>query len=410
MRRVFAPLAASLLFLLCAGAARAQGALLVVDAAGGAGSAFTSIGAAVDVAADGDVLLVRTGSYAPFILNGKTLIIMAAPGAEVSVTNSVGTGSQPAITVWNIDPNQAVVLEGLSIDGIEGPGTDGSPGLSVSDCGGQVWVQDCEIVGGSDGFWPQSGALVADCDQVMFVNCTVTGSSLLSDLFQPVSAGLRTIDSRVFAWDCEFTGGFGGPGAQVDGREFFAEDSVLTGGQGQGIFLFTFCDLAVDGGPGLKLLQQGEATLVNSHTIGGAGDPDSPDCSDPGPPVDSFFGTVTQLPGPTMDFSATSPVADGLDARLDVASQPGDVPVVLMALSLGPAAFYPKYKGALVSGNAVLFVLSPLPASGEASVAFGFGDSLPPGTGSTIFLQGAVLKAGGGALLGDAAVLTTFDD
>jgi len=408
MRPAIAPFAASLLFLLCAGVARAQGALLVVDAAGGPGSDFTTIVDALAAASDGDTLLVRSGDYLPFIIQDRTIIIAAAPGASVNVQSSLGSGAPAGIIVRSIGASQAVVLEGLTLNGIEGFGTQGSAGLSVEASQGQVWVQDCQIVGGSGSLFPNPAIAVASCDQVLFAHCTATGTSELTDVLQPVAPGVHSISSRVFAWDCHFTGGLGGAGVLVDGREFFAEDSVLTGGQGLG-FPFSPCDVSVDGGPGLALVQKAKATLVGTQTVGGAGDPAAPGCSNPGPSVANFFGTLVQLPGPTMDFSVTSPVADGQDAQIDFAAQPGDVPVLLMGLHLGPATVFPKFSGALVFGNSVLFVLSPLPASGAATVSFGFGDALPPGTGSTIFLQGAVLKATGGALLGDAAVLNTFD-
>jgi pectin methylesterase-like acyl-CoA thioesterase len=49
----------------------------VVDASGGGD--FTTLQAAVNAAADGDTLLVRSGSYDGFLLTGKGLSIVAEP-------------------------------------------------------------------------------------------------------------------------------------------------------------------------------------------------------------------------------------------------------------------------------------------------------------------------------------------
>src|SRR5262249_171844 len=75
-----------------------------------------------------------------------------------------------------------------------------------------------------------------------------------------------------------------------------------------------------------------------------------------------------------------------------------------------PVTYFGKYKGALAVGNPFLVILSPIPASGTMSLPFGFGDALQPGTGSTIFLQGAVFKQGGGGLLADARTMSPFGE
>ncbi len=107
MRSARTVLARVLVLLACAGAARAQGALLVVDAAGGPGSSFTSLADAVAAAADGDTLLVRSGAYAPFTIDGRTLIVVAAPGTSVVVDAELNppTFSDPAITLRGLAPD-----------------------------------------------------------------------------------------------------------------------------------------------------------------------------------------------------------------------------------------------------------------------------------------------------------------
>lgn len=77
--------------------------VLVVDASGGGGS--TTLPAAVDAAAAGDALLVRTGSYAGFLPTGKGLSLVAEPGAAVAVAADLrllsitGLGTAPVVDV-----------------------------------------------------------------------------------------------------------------------------------------------------------------------------------------------------------------------------------------------------------------------------------------------------------------------
>ena len=53
----------------------------VVDAAGGAGSSFTNMPAAIALVPDGATLLVRPGHYGSFSISAKSLTILADSGA-----------------------------------------------------------------------------------------------------------------------------------------------------------------------------------------------------------------------------------------------------------------------------------------------------------------------------------------
>ncbi len=72
--------------LIVASLVQAQGQVLVVDASGGPGSNFTSLGPAVASAQSGDVLLVRSGGYLDsIVLDGKSLTVIADAGASVQI-------------------------------------------------------------------------------------------------------------------------------------------------------------------------------------------------------------------------------------------------------------------------------------------------------------------------------------
>lgn len=53
----------------------------IVDAANGPGTNFTDLPAAIQAAASGDTVLVRSGTYAPFAVAGKALTIRGAGAA-----------------------------------------------------------------------------------------------------------------------------------------------------------------------------------------------------------------------------------------------------------------------------------------------------------------------------------------
>src|SRR5262245_36482105 len=86
MRRALRPLLVPVLVALAGSEVRAQGHVLVVDAAHGPGSDYADLSDAVNAAADGDVLLVRSGNYQdPILLNAKGLTVVADVGATVQV-------------------------------------------------------------------------------------------------------------------------------------------------------------------------------------------------------------------------------------------------------------------------------------------------------------------------------------
>ena len=60
-----------------------QTSLWIVDDNGGPGTDFTTLQAAVDAAADGDVILVHAGEYLSATIDGKGLSLIGALGASV---------------------------------------------------------------------------------------------------------------------------------------------------------------------------------------------------------------------------------------------------------------------------------------------------------------------------------------
>ncbi|MFY9345688.1 MAG: hypothetical protein WAT39_24565 [Planctomycetota bacterium] len=118
-------------------AALASAQTFVVDAAGGPGSQFTSIAAAVAAVPNGAVLLVLPGTYAPFTIAGKGLTILGQGGVVIS-----GPFYAPiAITVSGTAAMQSVVLRDLVLSVPLG----GSYLLSCSNCQGLVMLQRVSV-------------------------------------------------------------------------------------------------------------------------------------------------------------------------------------------------------------------------------------------------------------------------
>jgi hypothetical protein len=144
-----------------------QGQVHVVDAAGGTGSDFTSLAAAVSAASDGDVVLVRAGDYLDFdgvFLTGKGLTVVAEPGAAV-VTDR--------IRVLDLPSSSQLLVQGLSFQ------TD-TIAADLDDDLGPMWFERCSFgprpfaIFGNDGFRP------TNCDTVVLARCQLHAASLNS--------------------------------------------------------------------------------------------------------------------------------------------------------------------------------------------------------------------------------------
>ncbi len=110
----------------------ARASVLVV----GPGQPFTSIATAVAAAQDGDVVLVKTGTYAGFTITNKALSIVADTGADVHVTEEV--------RVRNLAATRTVVLGGLKIRPVADAMFDA---LDLESNAGSIRVVGCELRG-----------------------------------------------------------------------------------------------------------------------------------------------------------------------------------------------------------------------------------------------------------------------
>src|SRR6187402_812579 len=121
--------------LLLAAGASAQ-AVFVVAPVAGPGVFSTDIQPAVDAAANGDLVLVRAGTYFGFTIDGKGVSVVADAGATV-VANGL-------VTVSHVSASQRVLLQGLTVHG-----DNSSSAIITQDAPGPIWIESCTVTGGT---------------------------------------------------------------------------------------------------------------------------------------------------------------------------------------------------------------------------------------------------------------------
>src|SRR5262245_8512514 len=179
----------------------AQGAVWIVDAAGGAGVDFTALQPAVQAAADGDTLLLRTGDYVLEKLDGRSLVLAADQGETPTVGMFAGSG--PHVT--GTPAGGAVVLRGLTLDNLW---LAGNPGT--------VWIEGSRLSG-------RPALRVEDSADVVIVHSMLIGAGGYycpvypgTYCFEPGQPGLRATASNVYLDGCALRGGEGAPETSLD--------------------------------------------------------------------------------------------------------------------------------------------------------------------------------------------------
>ncbi len=403
--------------LLLAPALAAQNQVWVVDVGAGPGADFTAIDPAVQAAADGDVVLVRGGTYASFAVDAKAVAVVADAGANVTV--------QGTVVVRNLGFQQTVELRGLSLQ--DWPLLP--PVLSLRDSVGRIWIEDCAIDGVSAAPEPLGTLVdVVQCPDVAFQRCTLRGGAL--GFGGAGCDAIRIDEARVLLLSCTVEGG-SSPGLQVvatwPGRDAVSLSSgsaflyacSVTGGRGRdGTFVGANCSPGMAGGAGLSAAEGALFTHIATTFAGGAGGtggaglfgpcPDGPD----GAPL-ALAPTSTQiaLSGAAHSFSLSSPVREGLTATGSIQAAP---PGALAFLLVSVDAFYvevPALLGAIVVSPVGLAILplGPTDASGALPLAFAI-PSLAAGNDIVrIFTQSLLFDATRGLTLGPGSTLHVLD-
>ena len=361
-------------------AARAE--VLVV-----APSGFTTVQAAVDAAASGDVILVRGGAGGTFTVAGKSLTLVGDGGTDAACVmpqlfgNVMGQGSQHNV-VSGIGAGGVVVLRGLLLSGLE-----------VTDVQGTVWVEDCVIQTVSPAMRATS------CQRLVVTHSTLTGPFGFIDagayFWGAVGGALELIDTHAAVSDSVLSGGdgkgfgvtqvgpssneSGGDGLRVSGGSLSLQGCTLSGGDGGlgGSWMVGFCTNGGDGGAGLRVLGGAQVSLLDSSATGGAGGPGpgssgcefagGQDGAD-GEPVAAPSGSVLELSGVAAGLQVAGPVREGEDVELAVEGTPGAFVTLLLSFAPGLQPVGKVVGPIQVALPTLMLSIGVLPAGGELVV------------------------------------------
>ncbi len=241
---------------------------------GGSGADYDQIQPAIDAAQDGDVILVRPGTYEPFVLDKGVIVRSSTAPFEVAAT----------VQIVGIPAGLRAGIAGM----------DSTTALGISDCGGEVVLENITLH--QSGFLATNRLLsVVSSANVSFTDLTATsdGSMLFGGEPSDPRDVIRIENSRVRMADVTVRGcsGFvttglpGGPGIGLQSSLLVLSSPLIRGGAGanggcgydpsQGHYW-------LDGGHGGDALRASDSTVTilgtESHELrGGDGGP-ADDC------------------------------------------------------------------------------------------------------------------------------------
>ncbi len=378
-------------------------AVHVVDAAGG--GAFLDLPAAIAAATAGDTLLVRSGSYSAFVLDGKALSIVGDAGATVVC----GTSS----IVRLVPQGQVALLQNLQLRSVPGTGSDHLQGLGLTDNTGAVRIEACVLRSGSLSRTP--GLFVRNSVNVLVRDSDLRGGNgqFATPVPEVAGHGADAWNSSVAAYGSTFTGGdggsgfglFGGTGGagwRLVGGGLRVERGAFRGGNGGES---TDCSFGIggSGGPGLRIEPPWTAPVVEArestfsggaygmHACGYTGNP--------GPPISAGTGSYTTAPGPTRTLAAPSPVRDLSTVAFSMGGVPGEI-AYLMVSARDTRETSAVYTGVLFAAPAYLLrvAVGTVPASGTLTYAWPIPDELVPDHLSLVLTAQVLFAAPSGAL------------
>lgn len=396
----------------------ARAGVLVVDWTGQGD--FSKIADAVAAAGDGDTVLVRSGAYQAFTIDGEGVRVVADTGAVVIVDGS--------ITVRNIPSGSMALLDRLHATGIsKWFAPDVGYGLRIVDCAGAVRVQGGTYRGAS-GVWVlggeqpikhptgYAGIRIEDSPDVALSLLQLNGgdgfdmSGTIGSFGQGPGGPGCYLDgnaSRVSIHDCTALGGRGGAawqqgspggaGLETHGGQVFISNVAATGGDGGGGANPHTPAFGGDGGFGLFQSGNTVLLLLDSTLAGGFSGMALGSIPVQAPALGpaQFGGTPTPVPGFAKGFGIPKALREGTAASMLLAGQPGDLPLLLVA----PAPAFlgsPLWKGILLVDPGALAAPVPLgaiPAGGTLSVPFAL-PLLPAGLDAVgVHLQALFLGA-----------------
>lgn len=444
----------------------AAAGIVVVDAANGPGTDFTSLSPALNaLAATGGTILMRSGTYVgPHVVvlgaNAGELVIVADSGATVRLTAALPAEPKCALSIAAAAGStpRRVILRGLTLQQTDHGGlvdnlvsgvalavgceTDGDPV--------DVFIDECtatETIG--------TAAAVSYGRHVVVSHCTFVGGkpvmaykldgSELAYTFPGAGLWCYSTKPQHTAWvySSWLEGGQGAPvhfkvgqtqAARDGGTGYFAWQDVAAstvpwgivgcdvrggvGGDG-GLSLGGTCFLSADGGPGLDSWTKTQVYSVASTYDGGdAGPPGaSPSCAmivgDPGLDVahgySSFSGFHTDLPGSPGRALAPRTLREGETKSIGVEGPVGDAAFLFVGIQM-TAVYANAISGALVVDPLLLLPVGTIGPSGTVTIPATLPNLGSGIDGFPLLLQAFTAEAGTGYIRAGAPSVTMLLD
>jgi len=372
---------------------------------------FTTIQAAVDASAPGDIVLVFDGAHDNVVID-RGLTVVAVFNAMIGKAFEGPGASLPALRITGLPANELVVLSGFTVF-VGGAGAPSA--IEVTDSSGAVWFQDCFV----DSYGAPS--LIADAAATIALSNSMLQTNLIPALPdgtpQPGAGAQVENGTRLYGYGAELKGSHGtlvgpdlpapiappdgGPGLVVDDSLARWSGGSIRGGNGNTLFL-DGCLLGGDGGTGLVTLDpagDGAPDVVLKGTVvaGGPGSFASA-CAPPtvaGPDFDVMPGSVVTSPGPARLLTLPGHAASGGPLPIGFSGAAGDVAFLLASTAAAPGFAAGALDLHLQLDS--LLVIIPFPLPGGSLTVNATAPALPPVIdGITVPLQAVFVDAQGG--------------
>jgi len=337
----------------------------------------STIQPAVDAARNGDVILVKSGVYPYFRIDGKSLCVVGEGRPQIN----------SAVRIENLLPDQRVVLRGFSL----------SSGPFVWFNEGPVWIEDCTW---SYATSTQARSSTLGMFRCQLVDCGSSAGAVYSEdstffAYHSLFSGRRGADAWFDSGLCEDSGGYecdywpaqtGLNGISLVRSAGYLSACSLSGGNG-GLGYFASCG-CIDGTPGSVpdacggeglTLFSSSAVLLQTGLAGG-----TIDCN--GMPY-SGTGLVT-LTGQTGAFQVDTPVDAGDPLHFTFQGPPGWEVYIALSDEYAPEYDAPLHGMSVVPPEQQVRFLGVLPPSGVLDLTQSYGDLVDPADGArVIFVQ-----------------------
>ncbi len=424
-------LAAALLL----GIASAHAGVLVVDAANGPGTDFTSLSTAISAAQNGDLLLMRSGTYdGEFRILDKAISIVADAGANVVVTNSLLAPTAIAtLEVTGTIPG-TVVLRDLTLTAVlpsSGPFSQSPLRINPAGAAAHVFIEGCLAPSrGGGGFWLEGNApiTVSRCagqgtDGAFLAlggeHQAQAGITLFSGQVAMFASAFRGGDGRdaVVSSASAFSGAVGAPGLRIftglTSQSLFSDSPFEGGMGGDGLQAGATCLAPGNGGAGIESVF-GTAHVVQTAGVGGPPGTPVPSCGQTGQTGNAI--SVTFLGQPPIPLAGQPgraitppPRREGEATTITVEGPPSHT--AFLVVGYAPTrVFAPQFAGVLATTPSAILALGNLPPSGAIPLST-FAPTLPVGVESAMAYVQPITQhpTTGQATLGAPSVLVVLD-